>query len=413
MRSSFENADGEDGSGDTKCVLYWSVQRRKSDDRSDRDPRVVPRSRRGLGEAGGDHRRQPGPRCPARPRVLACRRIRGARRPHREGPEGGRRDASRAVPGAQRRRDGRGLQRGGGRRHGDRMGRRRRVDLQRGDLADRGRPARDRRLGLAAGPRGEPHRCLPRGPRRCPGDARGRATDLHGLGPRRAAAQGTGCVQCLESRVGRHGQGPGARSGPRRHHGERRCSGVVRFPVGRRVEEQPRALGGHHRAHGATALGSARRTWPAPISSWPPTRRPSSPAPCSTSTADTCWYDDAATGRGDHRSRRCPRRGAVTAVRQRARHRPRAERCQCAFTRGDRRRTPPNRRVGRDGAGGRERLHHDVLSNHRKMAKMVSGHQRQALIHGLLRTHADHRAGHDLVDLVVLEGWPIRMHLRA
>ena len=53
--------------------------------------------------------------------------------------------AARTVARAQRRRDRRGLQRGGGRRHGRRVGRRRRVDLQRGDLADRGRPPRDRR----------------------------------------------------------------------------------------------------------------------------------------------------------------------------------------------------------------------------------------------------------------------------
>ncbi len=46
------------------------------------------------------------------------RRVGGARGPHREGPEGGRRGAARPDPGAQRRRDRRGLQRGGGRRHG-------------------------------------------------------------------------------------------------------------------------------------------------------------------------------------------------------------------------------------------------------------------------------------------------------
>ena len=34
-------------------------------------------------------------------------------------------------------------------------------------------------------------------------------------------------------------------------------------------------------------------TWPAPTSSSPPTRRRSSPAPCSTSTAATCSYDAA------------------------------------------------------------------------------------------------------------------------
>ena len=49
-----------------------------------------------------------------------------------------------------------------------------------------------------------------------------------------------------------------------------------------------------------------------------------------------------ATGRRDHRSRRCPRRGAVAAVRERARHRSRAERRQCAVARGDRRRPPDN-----------------------------------------------------------------------
>ena len=98
--------------------------------------------------------------------------------------------AARAVPGAQRRRDGRGLQRSGGRCHGGRMGRRRRVDLQRRDLTDRGRPAPDRRLGVAPGPRGEPHRRVPRRPGRGPGDGRGRAADLHRLGAGGAAAQG-------------------------------------------------------------------------------------------------------------------------------------------------------------------------------------------------------------------------------
>jgi hypothetical protein len=58
--------------------------------------------------------------------------------------------------------------------------------------------------------------------------------------------------------VGR-GQGPGAGPGPRRHHGERRGPRMVRFAIGRRVEEQPRALGLHHRAHRATALGSTHR----------------------------------------------------------------------------------------------------------------------------------------------------------
>ena len=65
-------------------------------------------------------------------------------------PQGGRRRAARA-----RRSccsgdvDRRGLQRGGRRRHRGRVGRRRRLDLQRRDLADRRRPARDRPVGLA------------------------------------------------------------------------------------------------------------------------------------------------------------------------------------------------------------------------------------------------------------------------
>ena len=58
-------------------------------------------------------------------------------------PQGGRRRPARAVARAQRRRDRRGLQRGGRRRHRGRVGRPRRLDLQRRHLADR-RPARAR-----------------------------------------------------------------------------------------------------------------------------------------------------------------------------------------------------------------------------------------------------------------------------
>ena len=64
--------------------------------------------------------------------------------------------------------------------------------------------------------------------------------------------------------------------------------GWFESPLADELEEQPRALGRHHRAHRAAALGQLRPTWPAPTSSWPPTRPPSSPAPCSTSTAGTC-----------------------------------------------------------------------------------------------------------------------------
>ena len=64
------------------------------------------------------------------------------------------------------------LQRGGRRRHRRRVGRRRRLDLQRGDLADRGRAARDRSGGVARDPRREPHRRVPRRARRGAGDGR-------------------------------------------------------------------------------------------------------------------------------------------------------------------------------------------------------------------------------------------------
>ena len=75
-------------------------------------------------------------------------------------------------------------------------------------------PRQTGRLGLAASPGGEPHGRVPRGPRRGPGDGRGRATDLHGLGPGGAAAQGADRLQRLEGRAGRGGQGPGARIWP-------------------------------------------------------------------------------------------------------------------------------------------------------------------------------------------------------
>ena len=181
-----------------------------------------------------------------------------------------------ALPGPslvlQRRRDRRGLQRGGGRRHGRPSG----AASTCGSATPASRPivAGPREtdaVGLAAGPRGEPHRRVPRCPRRGPGDGRRRAAHLHGLGPGRAAAQGPGRLQRLEGRAGRPGQGPRARPGPCRHHRERRRAGLVRLAAGRRVDEQPRAVGRDHRAHRAAALGRARPTWPAPTSSSPPT----------------------------------------------------------------------------------------------------------------------------------------------
>src|SRR5437763_5673453 len=139
------------------------------------------------------------------------------------------------------------------------MGRRRRVDLQRRDLARRRWSASNRRVGVAADSRGEPHGRVPGGARRRPSDGQRRATDLHGLGARRAAASRAQRVQRLESRAGGHGQGPGTGSGPCRHHRERRRPAVVRLAVGRRLEERPRAGRVHHGPHRATALGSAHR----------------------------------------------------------------------------------------------------------------------------------------------------------
>ena len=71
--------------------------------------------------------------------------------------------------------------------------------------------------------------------------------------------KGLAAYSASEGRAGRRGQGSRARSRPRRHHGERRGAGMVRLAAGRRVEAQPRALGRHHRAHGAAALGYIHR----------------------------------------------------------------------------------------------------------------------------------------------------------
>ena len=138
---------------------------------------------------------------------------------HRHRPQGGRRGAPGAEPRVLRRRDRRGVQRRGRRCRGRRVGWRRRLDLQCGDLAHRGRTARDRPVGLARGDRREPHGRVPRCPRRGTGDARRRATDLHRFGAGGAAARGTHCVQRVEGRAGRHGEGAGAR--PRRSRASR------------------------------------------------------------------------------------------------------------------------------------------------------------------------------------------------
>ena len=87
--------------GHQVCIVLVGTTK-ESHDRPDPDPRDVPGTRRGLGEAGRDHRRQQGPRGAARACVLPCRSVRGARRTNGAGPEGGRRRAARPIPRAQR-----------------------------------------------------------------------------------------------------------------------------------------------------------------------------------------------------------------------------------------------------------------------------------------------------------------------
>ena len=155
--------------------------------------------------------------------------------------------------------------------------------------------------------------------------------------------KGSDRVQRLEGRAGRHGQGPRARSGPGRHHGERRGPGVVRFADGRRVEEATPSS--RPRSPGTPRNGAGGRppTWPAPTSSWPPTPPRSSPAPCSASTADTCSYDTASDG-----SWRSPEPGGAlgAAVSQQLASEPATDLVlsdvSATFARGDRRRPPPD-----------------------------------------------------------------------
>ena len=102
-----------------------------------------------------------------------------------------------------------------------------------------------------------------------------------GQGPRR--------VQRLEGRAGRPGQGRSRSTWP--------PSGITvnvvapgwfDSPLADGWKSNPTLEAGDPRPHRAAALGRRRPTWPAPTSSWPRTRRRSSPAPSSTSTAGTC-----------------------------------------------------------------------------------------------------------------------------
>ena len=90
-------AAGAGRPGVTNDVLYWSVQRREGAMTDQIEiPESFPEPGRRRRQAGRDHRRRPRPRHAARPRLLPGRRLGGARGPHREGPQGGRRRAARA-----------------------------------------------------------------------------------------------------------------------------------------------------------------------------------------------------------------------------------------------------------------------------------------------------------------------------
>ena len=139
------------------------------------------------------------------------------------------------------------------------------------------------------------------------------------------------------------------------HHRERRRAGLVRLAAGRAVEEQPRARSERARPHRAAAVGQRRPTWPARTSSSPPTRRRSSPAPCSTSTADTCSYEQHVYGE----SSRSPARAARSAPRCRHSSRASPTPTSCSATSARRRSTPPSTAC-RSARGAVETLLADV-----------------------------------------------------
>ena len=91
-------------------------------------------------------------------------------------------------------------------------------------------------------------------------------------------------------------------------------------PLADGFAEQRTARRGDPRAHRAAALGHVRRPRRARTSSSPRTRRRSSPAPCSTSTAGTCSYEPATRHRrsSERRSSRSWAPAARSARRSRA-----------------------------------------------------------------------------------------------
>ena len=301
----------------TKDVLYWSVQDRE---RAMTEQIEIPESFPGPGDgrrqAGRDHRRRPraSARCSPTPSPQAGASVALVAR-----TETDLKAVAEALPGpcagAQRRRDRRGLQRGGRRRHGGRVGRRRRLDLQRRDLA-RSWPARARptpsvwrqvlEVNLTGAFLGA------RAAARVMGDGGRLIFTGSVLGERPRA--GPRRLQRVEGRAGRPGQGPGPRPGPGRHHRERRrarAGSTRRWPTGGRTDPSwPPTITGHTAQRRWGAPDRPGRRLPVPGLR---RRRPSSPAPCSASTAGTCSYERrtrTTTGRS-----RSPARAARSARR--------------------------------------------------------------------------------------------------
>ena len=230
-------------------------RRGKGDARADRHPRFVRRRRGREREAGGDHRRQPGPRPLARARVLAG----GARVALVARTEKDLKAVADELPGPSL--------------------------VLRGDVTDEdfNEAVADAMVAewggvdvwicnagispIVAGPRETDPSVWRKvldvnltgaflGARAAARVMRGRAADLHRVGARRAATRGSR-VQRVEGGSRRPGQGPRARPRARGHHGERRRAGLVRLTARRGMEEEPRARRGRARAHRAGRWGAA------------------------------------------------------------------------------------------------------------------------------------------------------------
>ena len=182
-----------------------------------------------------------------------------------------------------RRRARRRLQRRRGRRDGRRVGRRRRLDLQRRDLARRRRSAAHRPGGLARGHRRQPDRGVPRRPCGGTGDGPGRPPDLHRLRARRTARRRASPPTAPPR--------PASSAWPRRWRSTSPRPGITVNVVAPGWFDSPLADGWTNnerlsaadpRPHGARAGGGSPPISPAPFSSSRRTPRRSSPGPCST-----------------------------------------------------------------------------------------------------------------------------------